>query len=128
MTTLPKALVFGALSYLIGFSLFVDYDKKKAHNIAKIELMKFDETHFDRNNFHFTLFNTPVYSHEDSKYGQRKILRNFFNYHQLPGYIKRIRESNPDIMKETPPKYEYTPEGQRKIDEIMINHLPYLLK
>lgn len=128
LTTLPKALVVLLLSYPIGFCLFVNYEKKKLHNIAKIELMKFDESHFDRNNYKYTMFNTPVYEHEDSKYGQRKVLRSLFNYHQVPGYIRRLRESNKDIATEVPPKYDFTPEGQRKIDEKRINQVPYLLK
>lgn len=128
LTTVPKALILGAISYFLGFSLFVNYDKKKCHNIAKIELMKFDESHFDRNNFHYVLSNSPIYPHEDSKFGEKKILRNFVNVHQVPGYIRRMREANSQIQKDIPPKYEFTPEGNRKINTDKINEIPNLLK
>lgn len=129
MTTLPKALLIAAVSYPLGYTLFVDFDKKKTHQIAKIELMKFDETWFTHDDFKYALLNTPIYSHEDSKFGRRTSVRGLFNYYQLPGYIRRRRESNKDIVNDVPPKYEHTPESPLK--EVLpenINKIPKILQ
>lgn len=123
-TNLPKAIVLAALTYPIGYSFFVDFDKKKLHNIAKVELMKFDETWWDRSDMKYHFRNAKIYDNEDSLYGRNYPLLGLFNYHQVPGYIRRLREKNPDILKDLPPKYDFTPEGPRKIDPTKINVTP----
>lgn len=115
-TTLPKAMVIALLSWPLGYAMFVDFDKKKLHKIAYIELMKFDPNWFTHDEVKYTLLNTPIYDSEDSKYGKENLLRGFYTYYQVPGWIRRIKERNTDIDKDLPPQYEFTPKPPRNVD------------
>ena len=114
--TLPKAAVLALLSWPLGYCFFVNFDKKKLHKIAYIELMKFDPNWFTHNELKYTVLNTPIYDHEDSKFGKENLFRGFFNYYQVPGWIRRLKEANKDIDKDVPPQYEFTPKPPRDIN------------
>lgn len=127
--TMPKVAVFGLLTFAFGYTFFVDFEKRKMHDIAKLELMKFDETWFTHDDYRYCLSGAPVYQSPESKFGRKSPIRGFADYYQLPGYLVRRRALNPDIVKETPPKYEFTPAGPREGQDFekMLNKVPRFL-
>ena len=127
---IPLAGVTSVFLYLFLFTFLTDYDKLKLHRIAKLELQKFDPTWFNYDDVKYGIFNAPVYDSEDSVFGRLYLKRLIYEYYQLPGWIRRIREANPNIVNEVPPKYEFTPEGPRSktnFEELRKKPLPFKL-
>ena len=118
---LPKVALFGFLSYTFGHTFFVDYDKKKKHQIAKLELQKFDPEWFTFDDQKYVLRNQPLYSSSDNKFGSLNPIRGFFSYFQEAGYISRLRQRNKDIINDVPPKYEFTPKAPREGEDFEKN-------
>lgn len=128
---IPKTGLWVVVLYLASIPLFVDYDKKKLHLIAKYELQKFDPEYFTYDDFKYAFHNAPFYQTEDSVWGRLYPSRLPYNYYQTAGWIRRIREQNPDIMDEVPPKYHFTPKPPRsmeKLKEIENKPLPFQIK
>lgn len=126
----PKVVVIGLFSYLFGYGWLNDFEKRRRHQIAKWELMKFDPEYFTYDDHRYTFANSAVHSSPDSKRGVHHPLRGFFNYFQEAGYITRLRERNPDIIKEVPPKYDFTPTSPRAGEDFegKKNKIPAILK
>jgi len=110
----PRLVAALIVLYPLSFSLFVDYNRIKSHQIAKYELQKFDPDWFTYDEYKYAVHNAPAYQTEDSVFGRLYTSRLPFNYFQTAGWIKRIREANPHLMNEVPPKYEFTPKGPRE--------------
>jgi hypothetical protein len=114
MDIVPRLAVAMIVLYPLSYSLFVDYSRLKSHRIAKYELQKFDPDWFNYDDLKYGLHNAPAYQTEDSVFGRLYPSRLPFSYFQTAGWIKRIRENNPSVMNEVPPKYEFTPKGPRE--------------
>jgi len=114
LEVVPRVAVSILVLYPLGYSLFVDHNRLKAHTIAKYELQKFDPDWFTYDEYKYAAQNVPVYQSEDSVWGRLYASRLPFNYYQTPGWIRRLRESNPAIVNEVPPKYDFTPKGPRE--------------
>jgi hypothetical protein len=126
---IPRFLLLTVISYPLGYWLFKDWAKLANHDIALIELKKFDREYFNNNEYKYALINKPVYKHEESVYGRLYKLRYPFSYLQECGWIKRRKEANPHIEKEVPPKYDFTPSGPLsplKIQEMRNKQLPFI--
>ena len=110
---LPRvaAIIIGL--YPISIILFKDTPKLKSHQIAKIELQKFDREYFTYDEFAYVVHNSPIFKDEDSVWGRLYTKRLLTDYYQTAGWIKRKRESNPSILNDIPEKNEKT-HGPRK--------------
>jgi len=110
--------------YPLSLMLFKDTIGLKTHQIAKIELQKFDREYFKYDEFGYCKHNAPVFKDEDSVWGRIYMKRLFTRYYQTAGWIKRRRENNPSIEADVPPKYDHTPTGPRKQDFAAIENQP----
>ena len=111
MHIIPRLFLYGFITYPIGLWLFKDWAKLQNHEIALIELKKFDREYFTNDEYKYAFINKPIYKHEDSNFGRLYKLRYPLTYLQESGWIKRRREVNPSIANELPPKYDFTPAG-----------------
>ena len=111
MQVIPRIMLLGLITYPIGLWLFKDWIKLENHEIALIELKKFDREYFTDDEYKYAFLKKPIYKNEDSNYGRLYKLRFAFTYLQEAGWIRRRRESNPCIAQELPPKYDFTPKG-----------------
>ncbi len=110
--------------------MFVDHNRLKAHQIAKYELQKFDPDWFTYDEYKYSVQNAPAFQTEDSVWGRLYPSRLPFTYFQTAGWIRRLREQNPAIIDEVPPKYDFTPKGPREgtdFKAIENKPLPFLL-
>jgi hypothetical protein len=126
----PRVAVALLILYPLSYSLFVDYNRLKSHRIAKYELQKFDPDWFTYDDFKYAVYNAPAYQNEDSVWGRLYLSRLPFNYYQTAGWIRRIRENNPHILNEVPPKYDFTPKAPREgtnFKDIENKPLPFLI-
>lgn len=110
----PRLLLSVVILYPLSCSFFIDYDKLRSHQIAELELKKFDRDWFTFNDYKYALLNAPAYVSDDSQWGRIYTKRLPFNYDQQAGWIKRLKDRNPNIDGEVPPKYDSTPDGDRK--------------
>lgn len=130
LQVMPKVGLIAFVTYAFGYSIFVDFERRMNHEIAKYEVQKFDPDWFTYDDIKYEINNAPVHQHSESQFARYIPFRGFFNYFQEAGWISRIRKQNPDILKDIPPKYEFTPEGPlagRNYDEIK-NKLPNVFK
>jgi len=112
LQVLPKVAGFFLLTWAIGYSFFVDFDKKRLHEIAKIELQKFDRDYFTYNDYKYVMLNAPVHENSESNFGRLSALRGLFKpLYQEAGYIKRIKEKNSSVESDVPPKYDWNKDG-----------------
>ena len=109
----PKVLGMLIVLYPLSYSLFIDYNRLKSHQIAKYELQKFDPDWFTYDDYKYSVSNAPAYQSENSVFGRLYLSRLPYNYFQTAGWIRRQREAKPNIMSEVPPKYDFTPQGPR---------------
>lgn len=126
----PKVVGMILILYPLAYSLFVDRERLKQHQIAKYEIQKFDPDWFVYDEYKYAIHNAPAYEHEDSQWGRNYLSRLPFTYFQVPGWIRRRREQNPNIMNEVPPKYDFTPKGPRAgtdFLEMSKKKLPFLI-
>ena len=126
----PKVLAMLIVLYPLSWTFFVDYNRLKSHQIARYELQKFDPEWFTYDDYKYSVSNAPAYQSENSVFGRLYLSRLPFNYFQTAGWIKRLREANPNMMEEVPPKYDFTPKGPRSgtdFKEIENKPLPFLL-
>ena len=130
LQVIPKVGLIGFITFCFGYTFFVDFDRKMNHEIAKYEVQKFDPDWFIYDDIKYQFSNAPIHQSSESKFSRYNLLRGFFNYYQEAGYLARIKKENPDIVKESPPKYEFTPEGplaNRNHEEIK-NNIPIIFK
>ena len=111
---LPRVVGLVVLLYPLSLVFFKDTIGLKSHQIAKIELQKFDREYFKYDEFGYVIHNAPLYKDEDSVFGRLYMKRLLTDYYQTAGWIRRRRQSNPSIEQDTPPKYEHCNHGPRK--------------
>ncbi len=110
----PRALMLWVFLYPMSIILFKDHIGIKSHQIAKIELQKFDKKWFKYDDFAYVVHNAPIYKDEDSVFGRLYVGRLLRDFYQVPGWIRRLREQNSSIENDVPPNYAKTPKGPRK--------------
>ena len=112
LQVVPKVALVGLISFAVGYSFLVDFDKKRLHEIAKIELQKFDRDYFTYDDYKYSFLNAPVHENPESGFGRIGMFRGYFKpLYQEAGYIKRIKEKNSSIDNDVPPKYEWNKDG-----------------
>jgi len=91
------------VTYCLGHIFFYDRFKLFCHQLSMIEIQKYDRSRFNYDNYKYAILTLPEYSDEDSNYGKITYSRHLFgNKPQLPGWVRRRREENPEIEKEIP--------------------------
>lgn len=97
-------IIIAFVTYCLGHVFFYDRFKLFCHQLSMIEVQKYDRSKFNYDNYKYAILTPPVYSDEESNYGKIYFSRHLFKYdkNQLPAWIKRRIEANPDIAKETP--------------------------
>ncbi len=113
LQAIPRFALGFIVLYLLSYPLFVDYERLKRHFIAKIEIQKFDPEYFTYDDHKYGILNAPAYQSPESVWGRTYPVRLCYSYFQTAGWISRRREANPSLMEEVPPKYEFTPKGDR---------------
>jgi hypothetical protein len=112
LQVVPKVGLFGLITWAIGYSFFVDFDKKRLHEIAKIELQKFDRDYFSYDDYKYVFLNAPIHENSESNFGKMNTFRGLWKpLYQEAGYIKRIKEKNSSVDSDVPPKYDWNTEG-----------------
>jgi hypothetical protein len=117
MMHLPKVAGVALLTYLLGNCFFVERQKLKMHDIARIEVQKFDKEWFTYEYNRYTVFNAPAYKDPNSQWGIINFQRLFYDVDQDAGWMTRRRQANPDGLSEVPPKYETTPQAPRDMSK-----------
>ena len=103
VSLISKNVVIGLVTYILGHMFFYDRFKLFCHQLSLIEVQKYDRTKFNYDNYKYALLSLPEYSSEDSNFGKITFSRHLFKReNQLPGWIRRRRELNPDIEREFP--------------------------
>jgi hypothetical protein len=111
---IPRIAMLSLVLYPFSLVFFKDTIGLKSHQIAKIELQKFDREYFKYDEYGYVIHNAPLFKDEDSVWGRLYMNRLLTDYYQTAGWIKRRRESNPSIESDVPPRYDNTPKGPRK--------------
>jgi len=116
LSYLPRAGILFLVTYMFSCPMGIDYQRLKRHTVAKLELQKFDTEYFNYNEYKYAVIQPALFQSEDSVWGRLYFSRMFSDYHQTAGWIKRLREKNPDIVGDVPPKYDFNGAGPRKGD------------
>jgi len=99
--TYNAAIAF--VTYCLGQVFFYDRFKLFCHQLSVVEISKYDRNRFNYSNYKYATLTPPEYSDEDSNYGKITYSRHLLKKeNQLPGWIRRRREQNSSIEKETP--------------------------